>query len=192
VTPPPAPPTPRFLQPTPSAAAPGATTPAATAPATTARIDIDEPVVSRSGINLVTATADVIVTVRNTSDVPATGVAVEVRLLSAQPGLDSVIATIFGGPVGKPAIAPFTLAPGETKRVRTLATMPRDAITVLQAGGRPMFVPVLAIRAVHEGAQTTSVHALGIDRPGQAKLGPFWLDQPPRMYDTIGVRPHGR
>ena len=74
--------------------------------------------------------------------------------------------------------------------MRTLATMPRDAITVLMAGGRPMFVPMIAIRAVHAGGQTTSVHAIGIERPGQAKLGPFWLDQPSRMFDTIGVRPH--
>ena len=53
-----------------------------------------------------------------------------------------------------------------------------------------MFVPVVAIRAVHEGVQAMSVHAIGIEREGQAKLGPFWLDQPIRTYDAIGVRPH--
>jgi hypothetical protein len=159
-------------------------------PATTARIDLDEPSVSRAGVNLVTATADVTVTVRNASDVPATGIALEVRLLSAQPGQDAVIAALFSGPVDRPAVARFDLAPGETKRVRTVATMPRDAITVLTAGDRPMFVPVVAIRAVHAGGQTTSVHAIGIERAGQAKLGPFWLDVPSRMYDAIGVRPH--
>lgn len=160
------------------------------APGAAARIDLDAPVVSRAGVNLVTATADVAVTVRNVSDVTATGIALEVRLLSAQPGQDAVLATLFSGPVDRPATPLFDLAPGETKRVRTLATMPRDAITVLTAGERPMFVPVVAIRAMHGGGQTTSVHAIGIERPGQAKLGPFWLDQPPRMFDAIGVRPH--
>ncbi len=175
VSPPPAPPAPRFLEP---------------APLPPARLDLDEPSVSRAGVNLVTATADVTVVVRNTSDVTATGIALEVRLLSAQPGQDAAIAALFAEPVERPATPRFDLAPGESKRVRTLATMPRDAITVLQAGERPMFVPVVAIRAVHAGGQTTSVHALGIERPGQAKLGPFWLDQPPRMFDAIGVRPH--
>jgi hypothetical protein len=159
-------------------------------PATPVRIDLDEPSVSRAGVNLVTATADVTVTVRNASEVPATGIALEVRLLSAQPGQDAVIAALFSGPVDRPVVARFDLAPGETKRVRTVATMPRDAITVLTAGDRPMFVPVVAIRAVHAGGQTTSVHAIGIERAGQAKLGPFWLDVPSRMYDTIGVRSH--
>ncbi|WP_144036157.1 superantigen-like protein SSL4 [Sphingomonas jeddahensis] len=161
---------------------------AASAPAP--RLDLDEPAVSRAGLNMVTATADVTVTVRNVSDVAAQGVTLDVRLTSAQPGQDAAIAAMFAGPVPRPATPPFDLAPGEARKVRALATMPRDAITVLQAGGRPMFVPVVAIRAVHAGGQTTSVHALGIERPGQAKLGPFWLDQPMRMYDTIGVRPH--
>ena len=127
--------------------------------------------------------------VRNTADVVARGVLVDVRLTSAQPGQDAAIAALFAAP-GRPAAPPFDLAPGETKRVRALATVPRDSLTVLQAGGRPMFVPVVAIRAVHAGGQTTSVHALGIERPGQAKLGPIWLDQPSRMFDTVGVRPH--
>ena len=155
-----------------------------------ARLDLDEPVVSRAGVNMVTATADVTVTVRNVSDVAARGVALDVRLTSAQPGQDAALAAMFAGPVARPATPPFDLAPGEARNVRALATMPRDAITVLQAGGRPMFVPVVAIRAVHASGQTTSVHALGIERPGQAKLGPFWLDQPMRMFDTIGVRAH--
>lgn len=155
-----------------------------------ARIELDDPVVSRAGVNMVTATADVTVVLRNASDVPARGVMLDVRLTSAQPAQDAAIAALFAGPVPRPAVPAFDLAPGETKRVRALVTMPRDAITVLQAGGRPMFVPVLAIRAVHGGGQTTAVHALGIERPGQAKLGPIWLDQPSRMFDTVGVRPH--
>ena len=172
---PPVVPAPRFLEPP---------------PAPLARIDIEAPTVSRAGVNLVTATADLTVTLRNPSSVAATGIALDVRLLSAQPGQDAVIHTLFSGPVDRPATPRFDLAPGETKRVRVMATMPRDAITILTASERPMFVPVVAIRAVHAGGQTRSVHAIGIERAGQAKLGPFWLDVPSRMYDTIGVRPH--
>lgn len=177
---------PRFLDRARDDVAPAAPVP----PLPAARLDLDLPTVSRAGLNMVTATADVTVTVRNASDVPARGVAVEIRLTSAQPGQDAVLAAMFAEPVGRPAVPPFDLMPGESRRVRAVAAMPRDAITVLQAGDRPMFVPVVAIRAVHSGGQTTSVHALGIERAGQAKLGPFWLDQPSRMFDTIGVRPH--
>ena len=154
-----------------------------------ASIALDDLEVRRAGLNMVTATADMTVIVRNTSGVAARNVALDVRLTSAQPDQDAAVAALFAAP-GRPVTPPFDLAPGETKRVRALATMPRDAITVLQAGGRPMFVPVIAMRAVHAGGQTTSVHALGIERPGQAKLGPIWLDQPSRMFDTVGVRPH--
>lgn len=155
-----------------------------------ARIEVGEPVVRRAGLNMITATADLTVEVRNVSDVPARGVTLDVRLASAQPNQDAAIAAMFAGPVPRPAAPPFDLAPGESRRIRTLVTMARDSITVLQAGGRPMFVPVVAIRAIHAGGQTVTVHALGIERPGQAKLGPFWLDQPGRMFDTVGVRPH--
>lgn len=155
-----------------------------------AEIHIDEPMVRRAGLNMVTATADVVVAVRNVSGVPARGVSLDIRLTSAQPGQDAAVSALFTQPSGRPAMPPFDMAPGEVREIRTLATMPRDAITVLQAGGRPMFVPVIAIRAAHPGGETISVHALGIERPGQAKLGPFWLDQPSRMFDTIGVRPH--
>ncbi|SEJ81449.1 hypothetical protein SAMN05428950_103301 [Sphingomonas sp. OV641] len=155
-----------------------------------ARLELEAPVVRRAGINMITATADLTVEVRNASDVPARGVTLDVRLASAQPNQDAAIAAMFAGPVPRPAAPPFDLAPGESRRVRTLVTMARESITVLQAGGRPMFVPVVAIRALHAGGQTVSVHALGIERPGQAKLGPFWLDQPGRMFDAVGVRPH--
>ncbi|OWK28800.1 LPXTG cell wall anchor domain-containing protein [Sphingomonas dokdonensis] len=195
----PAPETAEAVQAAPPAPAPVVTRPSAPADAPqflnraahapAASIALDVPVVSRAGLNMVTATADVTVVVRNTSDVVARGVLVDVRLTSAQPGQDAAIAALFAAQ-GRPAVPAFDLAPGETKRVRALATVPRDSLTVLQAGGRPMFVPVVAIRAVHAGGQTTSVHALGIERPGQAKLGPIWLDQPSRMFDTVGVRPH--
>lgn len=155
-----------------------------------AEIHIDEPMVRRAGLNMVTATADVVVALRNVSGVPARGVTLDIRLTSAQPGQDAAVSALFAQPSGRPAMPPFDMAPGEVREIRMLATMPRDAITVLQAGGRPMFVPVIAIRAAHPGGETISVHALGIERPGQAKLGPFWLDQPSRMFDTIGVRSH--
>lgn len=154
-----------------------------------ARLELGELTVRRAGLNMITATADVTVEVRNPSDVPARGVTLDVRLTSAQPDQDAAITAMFAGPVPRPAALPFDLAPGESRKIRTLVTMGRDEITVLEAGGRPMFVPVVAVRALHSGGQTVSVHALGIERPGQAKLGPFWLDQP-RMFDTVGVRPH--
>ena len=78
-----------------------------------------------------------------------------------------------------------------------LVTLPRDNINVLTAADRPMFVPVVTLNARYvpsenaagEG-QTAQAFALGIERAGAAKLAPFWLDGPARMFETVAARPH--
>ncbi|UVO50266.1 hypothetical protein M0208_06925 [Sphingomonas sp. SUN019] len=157
-------------------------------------LTIEAPSVRRAGINLITATADVSVVLRNDGAEPLRNIRVEIRLTSAQPGQDAALAALFSGPIERLFTPAFDLVPGAEKTVRTLSTMARDAITVLQAGERPMFVPVVAVRAIESGPdgerQAMAAYALGVERAGSEKLGPFWLDQPPRMYDNIGVRPH--
>jgi hypothetical protein len=151
-------------------------------------------VARRAGVNLLTATLDAQVTVRNDGDRPAEDILLDVRLLSASASQDDELGALFAQPVTAPATAPFALAPGEEWVVNVLATLPRAAITVLTAGGRPMFVPVAAVnlRYVTEGVagQTAGAFAVGLERDGAAKLAPFWLDGPGRMHDSVAVRPH--
>lgn len=148
----------------------------------------------RAGLNLVTATVDVDVVMRNTGDAPAENIRVDVRLMSAAPDQDAALGTLFADPIQRPASAPFTLAPGAERTMRSLVTLPRTAIHVLTAGERPMFVPVVAVNARYDSGdgagQTANAWAVGVERAGAAKLGPFWLDVPARMHESIAVRPH--
>lgn len=151
----------------------------------------------RAGVNLVTATADVEVLVRNRGDAEARSVRLDVRLTSARGDQDAELGQIFAEVAARGAVPPFTLAPGAERSVRALVTLPRGDINVLTAAERPMFVPVVTLNARYargvEGAgegQTAQAFALGIERPGAIKLAPFWLDGPARMFETVAARPH--
>lgn len=166
------------------------------APSERAWLDLAAPEVHRAGINLVTATADVALLVRNEGNAVARDVRLAIRLTSAQPGQDAVLDALFAEPVERPIVPPFDLAPGEERGVRGIATLPREAIVALTAAGRPMFVPVVALNLLYDAGagtpgQTTAAFAVGVERPDGGKLGPLWLDEPARMHDAIGIRAHG-
>lgn len=149
----------------------------------------------RAGLNMLSATAECELTVTNTGDAAADGIRVQVSLLTAHTGQDSDLAAINAAPVGRPATPPFTLAPGESRTVRVVSATARDAIHTMTAANRPMFVPIVAVNARYAGegvadGQTSRAWAIGIERVDSAKLAPFWLDGPARMYDSIAARPH--
>ena len=141
------------------------------------------------------ATAEVEVLLRNDGDATATDIAVDVRLLNAQSEQDSQLGAMFAAAMGKSAVPPFEIAPGEEQAIRAVATLPRDAIVPLTAANRPMFVPVISVdvrydRGDGSRAQTAAAFVIGIVRDGSDKLAPFWLDTPTRMFDEIAARAH--
>lgn len=164
------------------------------APAATPRLSL-AMAPRRAGLNLISATAEAELIVRNEGDAPAEAIRIGATLLEAGRGQESAVAGFFAEPVARPAAAPFGLAPGEERRVRIVVARPRDAIHGVPAGRRAMFVPVVAVNALHrhgdDAGQSARAFALGVELPGETKLAPFWLDQPPRMYDGLAVRPYG-
>ena len=65
----------------------------------------------------------------------------------------------------------------------------------MNAAGREIFVPLITVDArydIGDGArgQTAAAFAIGRIRKGGAKLAPFWLDIPPKMFDALSARPH--
>lgn len=148
----------------------------------------------RAGLNLLSATVEAELEVRNLGTVPATAIRVGVALTGAGPGQEGDVAAVFATPVGRTAVPPFALAPGETRRVRIVAALPRTEIRPLEAGGRAMFVPVVAVNLLYDAGgsegQSAAAFAVGVERVDSAKLVPFWFDQPARMYDALGVRPY--
>ena len=148
----------------------------------------------RAGLNLLSATVEGELLVRNTGAAPATGIRIGATLIGATAGPEGDVAAVFAQPVVRPVTPPFALAPGEERRVRVVVALPRAEIRSLAASGRAMFVPVVAVNALYrtgigEG-QAAQAFAVGVERVDSAKLAPFWLDQPPRMYDGLGLRPY--
>lgn len=149
----------------------------------------------RAGFNLVTATVEGELLVRNVGDTPVSAIRVGAALMEAGAGRESEVAGFFAQPVVRPVKPPFTLAPGEERRVRVVVAQGRDQIRGVPANGRAMFVPVVAINAVHGAGdapgQAARAFAIGMERADNDRLVPFWLDLPPRMYDGLAARPYG-
>lgn len=170
--------------------------PRVTAPVIRPWLEVDF-VPRRAGQNLTGAAVEFELAVRNIGSRPATDVRVLVQLLTANPQQNAHLAAAFGQPVDNPVIAPFELAPGELISVNGFGTLPADKISQVEMQGRPMFVPIMAVRVVYGWAEnrgpsgsTANAYILGIDRDGQNKMQPFWMDQGPRMADRIAYRLH--
>ncbi|WP_425230393.1 hypothetical protein [Sphingomonas sp.] len=147
---------------------------------------------TRAGLNLLTATVEADVIVANTGDTAAVDIRAGVDLDSAGAGGSNKQAPVGVFPPARPVVPPFALAPGEERRFRAVAALPHDAIRPLSAAGRPMFVPLITVQlgwTDAAGAQgAAQAWAIGIERPGSAKLAPFWLDVAPRSYDNVAAR----
>lgn len=147
---------------------------------------------TRAGFNLLSATVEGELEVANQGDAPAEGLRVRTALLSAHVGQDADLAGFVAEPIARPAVPAFSLAPGEARTLRVVAAAPREGLRTMTAGGRPMFVPVVAVNLLAaDGAQVAQAFAVGIERVDSAKLAPFWLDVPPRSYAEVAARPHG-
>lgn len=144
----------------------------------------------RVGLNMLTATIEAEVTIHNSGATPIGRVAVDLRLLSAHAGLDAQLIELAHQPQGRPIVPAFALAPGESRTVRGVTALPREAIHVIDAAGRPMFVPILAAAAHTDWGVARCAYAVGLERTDSSKLSPIWLDQPGRMYDQVAARPH--
>lgn len=147
---------------------------------------------TRVGFNMLSATVDGELIVANEGDAAAQDVRVRAALLGAHAGQDAEIAAFVAEPIGRPAVPPFALAPGERRAVRIVVATPRQGMRTMTAADRPMFVPMLAINVLTAGErQVAQAFAIGVERVDSAKLAPFWLDVPDRGYTEVAARPHG-
>lgn len=151
----------------------------------------------RAGTNLTSATVDFELAIRNIGSVAANDVRVLVQLLTANPHQNAQLQTVFDRPTDQPIMAPFALEPHDTARINAVGTLAIDKINRLELEGRPMFVPIMAVRAVYnwagnrgDGGSTANAYILGVGREEQGKMQPLWLDAGPRMADRITHRLH--
>ena len=126
----------------------------------------------------------------NSGTASARDVLIEASMINASPTQDQDLAKFFGNPVGEgeriPAIPPL-------KRVslRPKLTVPLDQVRVLDAGGRKVFVPLLAFNALYDWGrgegQTSAAYLVGRDTKGE-RMSPFRLDLGPRVFRGVGAR----
>jgi hypothetical protein len=148
----------------------------------------------RAGLTMISALVEGELTVANDGTTPIERIALATGLVGAHRDGDAELAAFLAQPIGRPAVPPFALAPGETRQVRIVAPLARAAIRPMDAAGRPIFVPIVAVacRFVSDGDEFRAARAfaVGVERVDSAKLAPIWLDVPPRMFDTLAARPH--
>jgi hypothetical protein len=126
----------------------------------------------------------------NSGSAPARDVLIEASMFNAGPTQDQEIQAFFDRPVGEgERIA--AIPPLKSIKLRPQFSVARSEIRVLEASGRHVFVPLLALNAVYrwgsgEG-QTSVAYLLGRDTKGE-KMAPFRLDLGARVFRGVGQR----
>lgn len=153
----------------------------------------------RVGIDATHALVEFKVEVHNIGSVPARDVRVVAQLLTANPHQNAQLDGLFSSPRNRdrPLVDPALIEPGGHVFIEATGMLGLDRVHRVEAFARPMFVPILAVRAVYgwgdtgegEGA-TANAFILGVDRGEGDKMGPFWLDAGPSMTDRITYRLH--
>lgn len=127
----------------------------------------------------------------NSGTAAARAVLVEAMAFNAGPTQDQEVGAFFAKPAGEgdriDAIPPL-----QRISLRTQVIAPRENVQVLDAGGRQVFVPLIAFNALygwngHTG-QTSVGYLLGRETSGD-KMAPFRIDLGPRQFRNVGARP---
>ncbi|OYY63157.1 hypothetical protein [Sphingomonas sp. 28-62-11] len=194
--PPVSPPAPSMLRREPVAPPASPAIPRVAAPVLRPWLEI-EFIARRAGTNLTSASVDFELAIHNIGTVAATDVRILVQLLTANPHQNAQLQTVFDRPTDQPIMAPFGLDPDDTARINAVGTLGIEKINRLELEGRPMFIPIMAVRTVYNWASnrgqpgaTANAYILGVGREGQEKMQPLWLDTGPRMADRITYRLH--
>lgn len=148
---------------------------------------------TRAGTNVLSASVEYRLTVRNAGTIAATAIRLDLRLFGAGPSQQAVLAALAAGPIDRPATAPFDLAPGAVVTLDGMAMHPKETLDVLAealgADAPAVFVPVLSVRLRYDWVggtgQLARAFAVGLVRGG-AKLQPFRRDDA-RMYDRVAA-----
>ena len=126
----------------------------------------------------------------NSGSGPARDVLIEACMINASPDQEQEITNFFENPVGQGERIP-TIPPLKRADLKPRVAVTRDQLRVLDAGGRKVFVPVLAFNALYRwgsgSGQSSGTFLLGRSTKGE-KLAPFRLDLGPRVFRGVEAR----
>lgn len=132
--------------------------------------------------------------IANMTGAGADAIRLSLAALSASPRQDAALADFHAGSQLAPSTAPFDLEAGVGGRLPVQLVLPREALHVVDVGGRPMFVPIVAIDLRWRAGLSIRRYAASfmLGGAGQGgKLAPIWLDrgQPRGPFAASRYRP---
>ena len=127
----------------------------------------------------------------NSGSAPARDILVEALIVNAGAAQEQELAGFFARPPG-PGNRIEVLDPLTRTAFTTQVVTSRDHISIFEAAGRHMFVPLLAFNAFYRrgsgDAQSSVAYLLGRDSKGGGKMAPFRVDQGARAFRDVGAR----
>lgn len=140
------------------------------------------------------ATVEFLITITNSGNAIARDVIVETVLFNAGPNQDEEIGGFFAHPFGRGEPIP-SLPPLKSIEIPSSVSLPAERLTILQAGDRRLFVPLIGFNAVYRWGssgqgQTSRSYLLGREGKGE-KMSPFRADLGPRVFRGLGARELG-
>jgi hypothetical protein len=135
--------------------------------------------------------------VNNVGNAIAKNIRIEARMFNAGSDQDREIKAFFASPTANDGRNSRVLAipPRKGARVRNVVAMSKQDMREITVEGRRLFIPMVAFNVIYEwgdgkSGQTSMSYLVGRE-PGtpSQKMGPFRLDQGPRVYRSVGQRP---
>jgi hypothetical protein len=135
--------------------------------------------------------------IRNSGKSPARNLRIDVKMFNGSEPQDREIGAFFRTAgrettrLGLPEIAA-----GQSGVIRGEVGMPRDQMRALRLDDRMLFIPVIAVNALYDcqdgrTGQTSCSYIVGRELQAESeRMGAFRVDQGPRIWRTVGQRPH--
>ncbi len=139
--------------------------------------------------------------IANTGGSAARNLRIDVKIFNAGREQDQEIGAFFktaGRTVTKLNLP--GIGPDSTGVIRGEVAMPLEEMRAVKLDGRMLFIPVVAVNALYDYGENRTGHSAksyvvgrelqeSADKPAE-KMGAFRVDQGPRIWRTIGQRPH--
>lgn len=132
----------------------------------------------------------------NRGNTVATKVRVEAAMFNAGPQLEAEIEQFFAAARAPTASGMIPdIPPRDVAMLRSVVAMPKDLVREIEINGRRLFIPTVAFNVIYEwgsGKKGRTSMAFLVGREAEtpsSKMGPFRLDQGPRIYRQVGQRP---
>lgn len=129
--------------------------------------------------------------IANVGGASARNVLVEGLLVCASATQDQEIAQFFKHPRATGDRIPG-IAPMDSLGLKSAVRLPLDQLKSFEAGGRTLFVPMVAFNLIHgnNNQQVSASYLVGRGKEDDEKLAPFRLDMGPRIFRGLSARPH--